>query len=127
MIESAGQTLPPDPSVPGRWWMRHERDQAWSVWQWWPSDEPLCWGQWVAHGGPFLPHEAQAAGWRVHSQAVPPDKLAEAATTLTETRDMLTNLSGRTLDDDECLLAARENVDEVLGMLGRVEMPEVQP
>lgn len=64
----AGRTLPPDPSVPGLWWVFREASGHWRVWQW------RCLARMWAAPGCFLePWEAHDDGWRCVAEAVPPE------------------------------------------------------
>ncbi len=65
-------TLPPDPSVPGLWWMRNGWE--WTVWAWVPGM-----GAWSLGCGDYNePTLARAEGWRCIGPAVPPEVPSDA-------------------------------------------------
>lgn len=67
----AGRTLPPDPSVPGLWWLHRKGRVGWSGWTTAEWDASLK--VWMLAGYPMHPHTAHAAGWRCITEAVPPE------------------------------------------------------
>lgn len=68
------RTLPPDPSVPGLWWMRN-RSGRWNAWKWMPATA-IAPGVWAVGEAAILPDEAHANGWRCIAPAVPPESAA---------------------------------------------------
>ena len=71
MTAPAGQTLPPDPSVAGLWWMRNVTPQQgarWRVWAWLPEI-----GGWGTGTSYHHPAQVWAAGWRCMKAAEPPE------------------------------------------------------
>ena len=67
------RTIPPDPSVPGLWWMQHTNGH-WEAWVWLSTN-----GEWVEPGAHTSPEDAHAAGWRCIAPAVPPKIPSDAA------------------------------------------------
>ncbi len=73
MPDDARECLPPDPSVPGLWWMsfatNDDGNGHWEVWTW--LFETHRWrrgDEWIE------PSDAHALGWRCIAPAVPPDR-----------------------------------------------------
>lgn len=67
------RTLPPDPSVPGLWWLCI--GNMCTVMAWRPSILAWC----DTDGGRCDPIGAHAAGWRCVKPAVPPEIPSDAA------------------------------------------------
>lgn len=67
------RTLPPDPSVPGLYWLRS--GDWWRVWEWKPDmgDWRGLQGFWRTGDSAVLPQDAHAGGWRCIAEAVPPE------------------------------------------------------
>lgn len=67
-----GRCLPPDPSVPGLWWVQQTDDDGepvrWEVWEWAPDCS--CWWRGAKSCEPDWTWDR---GWRCHSPAVPPE------------------------------------------------------
>ncbi len=71
------RTLPPDPSVPGLWWV--QRHRLWEVWEW------HCGATyWVRGTEGISPKQAHSAGWRCIAPAVPPEVPSQAAAPIPE-------------------------------------------
>lgn len=69
-------TMPPDPTVFGRYWMQRdgtEDEDAWEVWNWHP--ECRCW---FAYRASIEPSYAAERGWRCIAPAVPPSATESA-------------------------------------------------
>ncbi len=74
---SDARTLPPDPSVPGLWWVR--RSRQWEVWRWCADGR-----FWVIGTDYRTPMDVHEYGWRCIAPAVPPEVPSQAAAPIPE-------------------------------------------